>query len=116
MPTNDLKVFDHAQRACEYHQANLVSILNEEEIEITLNISKDFLDFPRKSFIWIGMERRQATNKLHWIDGSKVEYENWIQGEPDSNGACVQMISKGLWEDTSCYHKMPYICKKSKSF
>lgn len=112
LPANELKTFDHAQRACVYHNANLLSISSKEENAIAFNISKHFLGLSNRNFLWIGMERRKATRRLHWIDGVDLKYQNWIVGEPDSNGACVQMIHQGLWEDTNCYHKMPFICKK----
>lgn len=114
MPADELKTFDHAQRACIYHDANLVSISSKQENTIAFNISTHFFGFPQSQYVWIGLERRKSTKKLHWIDGIDLNYDNWIIGEPDSNGACVQMIHDGLWEDTNCYQNMPFICKKRK--
>jgi hypothetical protein len=104
--------FDHAQRACSYHGANMISITSKSENELIFNISKDFFGFPKNNFLWLGMERRESTSKLHWIDDNDFIYENWILGEPDGNGACVQMIMKGLWEDATCFEKNSFICKK----
>lgn len=76
---------------------------------------KTLLGPPGKIKIWLGMERLSSDSKLHWIDNTPITYENWAPGEPDQTGACVQMIHKGWWEDTSCVQQLPSICKKGVS-
>lgn len=111
-PYSEPMIFDHAQRACSYHAAGLISITNKDENDLIFNISRDYFGLPQKTFVWLGMERRKSTSKLHWIDENDLNYQNWILGEPDANGACVQMIMKGLWEDCTCLEKKYFICKK----
>ena len=79
------------------------------------NLVEKFIGQPGKIKIWLGMERLSSDSKLHWIDNEPIAYENWAPGEPDQTGACVQMIHKGWWEDTSCEQQLPYVCKKGES-
>lgn len=102
--------FNHAERFCEMKSAHLLSIANKEENDMIFDLVKEILGPPGK--IWLGMERLSSDSKLHWIDKTPITYDNWAPGEPDNNGACVQMIHKGWWEDVSCVQRLPSICKK----
>lgn len=108
----DAKVFNHAERYCVIHSGHLISIESKEENGIIVNLVHSFLRKPGKDRIWLGMERLSSDSRLHWVDGKPLNYENWAPGEPDQTGACVQMIRKGWWEDSSCTQNLSYICKK----
>ncbi|EDO47173.1 predicted protein, partial [Nematostella vectensis] len=92
-PSREKKSFDRAQRACSYHAASLVTITSPEENSLVFNIARDFLVTPEDTPVWIGISTSQT---LQWTDGTPIHYTNWIIGEPDANGACVQMILNGL--------------------
>lgn len=108
----ETKVFNYAERFCVIHSAHLISIQSKEENDKIFNIVQSFIGQPGKIRIWLGMERLSSDSRLHWVDNKPLTYENWAPGEPDQTGACVQMIHKGWWEDTSCTQQLPYICKK----
>ena len=107
-------MFNHAERFCTIHSAHLISIASQEENDLIFNWVQTFIGQPGKVRVWLGMERLSSDSRLHWVDNKPLNYENWAPGEPDQTGACVQMIHKGWWEDTSCSQKLPYICKKGK--
>lgn len=108
----ELRQFNHAERFCEMNSAHLLSIANKEENDKIFDLIKKFLGPPGKIKIWLGMERLSSDSELHWIDKTPIIFNNWAPGEPDKNGACVQMIHKGWWEDASCVQRLPSICKK----
>lgn len=110
----ELRQFNHAERFCEMNSAHLLSIANKEENDKIFDLVKKFLGPPGKIKIWLGMERLSSDSELHWIDKTPITFNNWAPGEPDKNGACVQMIHKGWWEDASCVQRLPSICKKGE--
>lgn len=111
----EARKFNYAERFCAISSAHLISIANKDENDKVYNLVEKFIGQPGKIKIWLGMERLSSDSKLHWIDNEPIAYENWAPGEPDQTGACVQMIHKGWWEDTSCEQQLPYICKKDST-
>ena len=111
----EARKFNYAERFCAISSAHLISIASKDENDKMFNLAERFIGQPGKIKIWLGMERLSSDSKLHWIDNEPIAYENWAPGEPDQTGACVQMIQKGWWEDTSCEQQLPYICKKGES-
>ena len=110
----ETRIFNYAERFCVINSAHLISITSQEENDRIFDLMSKYIGHSGRQRIWLGMERLQSDSRLHWVDGRSLTYQNWAPGEPDSTGACVQMIRKGWWEDTSCSEKLPYICKKGK--
>ena len=108
----ETRIFNYAERFCVMNSAHLLSIESKEENDKIFNLVTKLIGQLGKTKIWLGMERITSDSKLHWVDNKPITYENWAPGEPDQTGACVQMIHKGWWEDTSCIQQLPYICKK----
>jgi len=111
----EARIFNYAERFCEISSAHLISVTSEDENDKIINLVEKFIGQPGKIKIWLGMERLSSDSKLHWIDNEPITYENWAPGEPDQTGACVQMIHKGWWEDTSCEQQLAFICKKDST-
>lgn len=110
----ETKVFNHAERNCVIHAAHLISIESKEENKKIVSFVQNYIGKPGKVRIWLGMERLTSDSSLHWVDNKPINFVNWAPGEPDQTGACVQMIQKGWWEDSSCLQNLSYICKKGK--
>lgn len=108
----ETKVFNHAERNCVIHAAHLISIESEEENKKIVSLVQNYIGKPGVVRIWLGMERLTSDSSLHWVDNKPINFVNWAPGEPDQTGACVQMIQKGWWEDSSCLQNLSYICKK----
>ena len=64
---------------------------------------------------WVGLIRigplvnpKPLNSQWAWIDGSPLDYSNWVSGQPDnskSNEFCGHINrwgNSGLWNDASC--------------
>ena len=65
---------------------------------------------------WIGIQRKQADDKLYWIDGTPVAggYTSWARGNPSNSGGnedCGHIMGKAgpgwehqekMWNDVRC--------------
>merc|ERR1719203_2602279 len=54
---------------------------------------------------WIGGTDALVEDDWAWSDGNGWSYTNWAPGEPNDWGNaedCVQMYSKGMWNDNRC--------------
>eukprot|EP01083_Nonionella_stella_P155549 502609_1 len=52
-----------------------------------------------------------------WNDQLPVKYTNWLPGQPNNEGNCVELISNlpgwhGRWNDPDCRHKRPCLCQR----
>ena len=60
----------------------------------------------------------KANPSYVWTDGSEVNYEKWLPGEPANEpplrSNCIKMATgsdKTGWQDGSCYEEHPFICR-----
>ena len=48
---------------------------------------------------------------LIWTDGSKWDYTNWVPGQPDGNGDCVQINWNSKWLNIASQpHYKTFLC------
>lgn len=63
---------------------------------------------------WIGLQQSGGT--WTWIDTEVFEFDNWIQGEPNGDGSCVNVnYPTGQWSDQSCSTPNYFVCKMDDS-
>jgi len=66
--------------------------------------------------IWLGVSDITEEGQWAWTDKTPLVYLNWKPGQPNSFGGnedCGAFITRsGLWGDTSCNRRLPFICKK----
>jgi len=115
------KDWDSANAACQLQQpktfnAQLTSILNDEENEFLLNMAGS-------SEFWIGANRQPRTLNLpkekwfwQWTDGSNWEYTKWFPDLPDGFGGrqfcgTANWSNTKQWDDGNCEVKRISICK-----
>ena len=50
---------------------------------------------------------------LEWSDGSVVNYVDFLDGEPDGMGSCIEMdvLNDGQWKSDDCTDNSPFFCQ-----
>ncbi|XP_042564736.1 lectin-like [Clupea harengus] len=101
--------FGQAEMKCrgEAPDSHLISIHDGET-----NNGVQILTGSGNAMVWIGGMRLPNNGNFVWTDGSKWDYTNWVPGQPDGNGDCVQINwnSPGMWDDVQCWSRLGYIC------
>ncbi|RWS06609.1 macrophage mannose receptor 1-like protein [Dinothrombium tinctorium] len=111
-------VAEEAFNSCKAHQAQLATIHSREEEAFLENLIE-----PKKSYRIGLFPTTYKPNSVVWIDGTPVDYINWIPGvDPNKLSTnCVWIaLSKGKWNppevsrwhDDECTMKMHYICEQ----
>ncbi|KAK7079207.1 hypothetical protein SK128_003943 [Halocaridina rubra] len=105
--------WDTANNWCQNNLGSqLISILDADENAYVTYISQSIW-----ANIWLGLHDDNFGNNWHWLDGSPLEYQNWIEGEPNNeNGVehCGEIRGidyYGMWNDFPCNNVNRYICK-----
>lgn len=123
--------WDDAVKACAFldsdSNATLAMIKSKEEQDFI----EDYL-FNQKNVIenvWIGAKRSNADKEFRWVNGTKFDFENWKEGEPNKRDSknCVQIIGNedlmkiksrtqlGRWSNTECErHNFILLCQKTQ--
>ena len=63
---------------------------------------------------------RTGTGSFLWVDDTAFDFENWYEGEPNSNGSdgedCVETYpwEAGKWNDAGCDQYKPLVCMSNK--
>uniref|UniRef100_A0A1I8AIZ5 C-type lectin domain-containing protein n=1 Tax=Steinernema glaseri TaxID=37863 RepID=A0A1I8AIZ5_9BILA len=100
-----------AEKQCRAKGGHLSSILSKEESEFFASlVSNYFLGFD----VWIG-GRRIGPNSFEWVDGSKWDYSNFHEEQPNDlhNNDCLEVFdaSHEKWANYDCAREYPSICK-----
>ena len=110
--------WEEAKSGCEEIGGHLVQIENEEEQEFITELIQGAGDF-----YWLGGYYDGSTWK--WLDGSEIQYFNWIPGQPDNEYSEEWMleissknqfvnnwkVTKGGWNDVVGGATRGYICE-----
>uniref|UniRef100_A0A3Q2Z7V2 C-type lectin domain-containing protein n=1 Tax=Hippocampus comes TaxID=109280 RepID=A0A3Q2Z7V2_HIPCM len=103
--------WDAAQKACEQHGANLVSIDMSYDQAFVAGVV-----LQGKADAWIGL-RLKDDGSFAWTDGWPVFFTQWGPGEPDNlkdevaEENCVEMYPDGRWNDNDCLQKRGFVCR-----
>ena len=89
--------------------SKLLSILNK-----ILTISSKFVGF------WVGIHDKTWEGKFSYeSDGKSIVWKDWLDGQPNNkhnncfgDEDCVEVGSKGKWNDQCCGKAKPYVCEK----
>uniref|UniRef100_G3N750 C-type lectin domain-containing protein n=1 Tax=Gasterosteus aculeatus aculeatus TaxID=481459 RepID=G3N750_GASAC len=92
------------------HLASVHSVLEYHDIQKAI-ISSSF----HHPSTWIGGSDAQEENQWIWSDGTRFDYTNWANGEPNNlrgHQNCIQMNfgDAKAWDDVQCWTKLPSIC------
>lgn len=106
-----------AQGYCRQHHTDLATIFNTEDMKRLVNILQDSAGgYTGKA--WIGLHDNLTSWRWSFTDSGyygekEADYRNWDFGQPDNffgDQMCVKMWSGGLWEDSRCFLRNPFIC------
>ncbi|XP_077566770.1 galactose-specific lectin nattectin-like [Stigmatopora nigra] len=108
----DKRCFSDAEKVCNILGGNLVSIHSALENAVVLELIKIGTVVPDTS--WIGLhDAINSDDDFIWTDGTLEDFDNFLSGQPDGNGNCVEMDdSGGGWGDASCEDLLSYVCSK----
>ncbi|XP_027143499.1 cell wall protein DAN4-like isoform X3 [Larimichthys crocea] len=112
---NTTLTWSKAQTYCRERNADLATIFNIEDMNRLVNGARDSRPTGKA---WIGLHdnltswRWSFSNSSYYRD-QEANYRNWYYGQPDNflgDQMCVTMWSGGVWQDTRCSLRNPFIC------
>nr|3ALS_A Chain A, Lectin CEL-IV, C-type [Cucumaria echinata]3ALS_B Chain B, Lectin CEL-IV, C-type [Cucumaria echinata]3ALS_C Chain C, Lectin CEL-IV, C-type [Cucumaria echinata]3ALS_D Chain D, Lectin CEL-IV, C-type [Cucumaria echinata]3ALT_A Chain A, Lectin CEL-IV, C-type [Cucumaria echinata]3ALT_B Chain B, Lectin CEL-IV, C-type [Cucumaria echinata]3ALT_C Chain C, Lectin CEL-IV, C-type [Cucumaria echinata]3ALT_D Chain D, Lectin CEL-IV, C-type [Cucumaria echinata]3ALU_A Chain A, Lectin CEL-IV, C-ty len=123
--------FDNAENACrqfglascsgdELATGHLASIHSAESQAFLTELVKtslpDLITGGWAPQVYIGMKVGSTNSDQTWTDGSSVDYDGWVSGEPNngpnSRGAIAAGdYSRGFWADVYSNNNFKYICQ-----
>ena len=69
---------------------------------------------------WVGIHDKTWEGKFSYeSDGKSIVWKDWLDGQPNNkhnncygDEDCVEVGSKGKWNDQCCGKAKPYVCEK----
>ncbi|MGH0155946.1 UNVERIFIED_CONTAM: hypothetical protein FKN15_058926 [Acipenser sinensis] len=95
------KTWHEAQSYCRNHNKDLVTIQDQDRM-------KNILDIIAGKSTWIGLHRDKEN--WQWSNGGDVIYSNWT-----SQLFCASVSSSGVWDESLCKEKKPFMCYNETS-
>ena len=92
-----------AEAHCQGEGGHLASILTEEEELKILTLVGD-------ENVWIGGKDRESNWVWSWTDNRTWGFTEWVDGEPDNDGNCVQILNQ-KWTAYSCDNLIRFVCQ-----
>jgi hypothetical protein len=91
----------NAQAACEAIGGNLLVVKRAAEYDLFTDLGT----------YWLGGYDPDGDNVFEWVDGTPVEYDGWLNNQPDSVGQGCMQFWNGAWDDLQCGNTRAYICE-----
>ncbi|XP_049923840.1 mucin-2-like isoform X23 [Epinephelus moara] len=111
-----------AQRFCRERYTDLATIFDVEDMNRLVNSAQDSTG-GFTGMAWIGLHDNLTSWRWSFSDSNyygdnyygdnEGDYRNWDFGQPDNFGGnqmCVTMWSGGVWVDSQCFLRNPFIC------
>ncbi|XP_042352885.1 macrophage mannose receptor 1-like isoform X2 [Plectropomus leopardus] len=100
--------WDAAKKHCEGDGAKLASLRSEWS-----QFYVELVALNHKAPLWLGLNKKETGGYFTYIDGWRINFTNWGDGEPSMNRPCVFMNVAGEWETAECDQTMSSVCMKS---
>ncbi|XP_056124458.1 galactose-specific lectin nattectin-like [Rhinichthys klamathensis goyatoka] len=114
---NNAQTWINAEKFCLDYEGNLASAHSHDEYRFIQDLIRYETDASTKS--WIGGNDGGHEGVWLWTDGTKMNFQYWLPGEPDNangNEHCLEMnFGNGHWNDEVCSQKKPFVCVKRTS-
>ena len=98
----EAKSWNAAEEYCKLIGGHLAMPKTQDEIDFLVSITSAY-DFEH---IWLGANNNSIDEVWRWVDGSPVEYFNWIEGQPNNSAGeehyldmYTKELSAGKWND-----------------
>lgn len=95
----------------------MATVFDIKDMNRLVNAAQDTTSgFTEKA--WIGLHDnltswRWSFSDSHYYRDDGGNYRNWDFGQPDNflgDQMCVKMWSGGMWEDSKCFLRNPFVC------
>lgn len=99
--------WDVAAEYCARMGGHLVTISSDEE-----NVFVNSLCY--RTDIWIGASDIEEEGTFKWVNGEKMDYTLWADGEPNNgsgNQDYAHMYTNGTWDDGYNNSSLPFVCE-----
>nr|XP_057907722.1 neurocan core protein-like [Doryrhamphus excisus] len=107
------RAFADAERVCQLFHGNLVSICDEVENAVILQLIRDHND-GNLTDTWIGLHDTLEEGDYLWTDGTFLRFDDFgvLPTPPEADGNdCVEIEDfDGRWDDDNCTDLNPYVC------
>lgn len=106
----DNKTFTDCQRYCAGISAKLISIHSSEENSF---VNQWVQNYFTNSFNIILGGKREGKGTYEWLDGTPMNYTNWMTTYPIFDFNCMFMFTDSTWLDSECESDIyRMICEK----
>ena len=101
-----------AQAYCREQHTDLATVSNMEEMNRLVNTVQDSTG-GFTGLAWIGLHDNLTSWRWSFSRDKESQYRNWGYGQPDNylgDQMCVKMGGFGVWEDSRCFLRNPFVC------
>ena len=99
----------------------LINLPGNQLLSRSCNVLNKILTIYSKfTGFWVGIHDKTWEGKFSYeSDGKSIVWKNWLDGQPNNkvnkcygDEDCVEVGSKGKWNDQCCGKQKPYVCEK----
>ncbi|XP_019614169.1 PREDICTED: tetranectin-like isoform X2 [Branchiostoma belcheri] len=113
--STDSKNYTNARSDCQVAGGHLVMPKDQATNDFLNKRVKANYGIHFSPSVWIGLTDEVTRGTWVWEDGTKLGWENWVQGSPDPNNhvinCAVLRVNNSEWIDFDCSSTFYYVCE-----